>query len=73
MTKRRDILSKLGDYLLTHREDIIEQGPPRSEGVGLGLAISTAIMELHDGRISVASKGKGTGTTFRIEIKTVRR
>ena len=38
---------------------------------GLGLAISKAIMELHGGKISAASKGKGTGATFRIEIKSV--
>jgi len=28
-------------------------------------------MELHGGKISAASKGKATGATFRIEIKTV--
>jgi signal transduction histidine kinase len=28
-------------------------------------------MELHGGKISAASTGKGTGATFRIEIKTV--
>ncbi|PYL47522.1 MAG: hypothetical protein DMF40_08165 [Verrucomicrobia bacterium] len=47
------------------------EGPARSEGLGLGLAISKAIMELHGGKISAASKGKGTGATFRIEIKSV--
>jgi signal transduction histidine kinase len=47
-----------------------EQESPPSNGLGLGLAISKAIMELHGGRISAASKGKGKGATFRIEIKT---
>jgi signal transduction histidine kinase len=58
-------------HVLRHIFEPFEQGPARSEGLGLGLAISKAIMELHGGRISAASKGKGTGATFRIEIKTV--
>jgi signal transduction histidine kinase len=58
-------------HILPHIFEPFEQGPARSEGLGLGLAISKAIMELHGGKISVASKGKGTGATFRIEIKTV--
>jgi signal transduction histidine kinase len=36
-------------------------------GVGLGLAISRAIVEGHGGRIAVASE-EGRGTTFTIEI-----
>ena len=57
--------------VLPHIFEPFAQALPRSEGLGLGLAISKAIMELHGGRISAASKGKGTGATFRIEIKTV--
>jgi signal transduction histidine kinase len=58
-------------HLLPHIFEPFEQGPRPMEGLGLGLAISKAIVELHGGRISAASKGKGTGATFRIEIKTV--
>ncbi len=36
-------------------------------GVGLGLSISKAIIEAHDGRISVRSS-EGTGTTFLIDL-----
>jgi len=58
-------------HVLPHIFEPFEQGPSPSEGLGLGLAISKAIMELHGGRISATSKGKGKGATFRIEIKTV--
>jgi len=58
-------------HILPHIFEPFEQGPSPSEGLGLGLAISKAIMELHGGRISATSKGKGKGATFRIEIKTV--
>ena len=43
-------------------------GPLR--GLGLGLAISKAIIERHDGRIYASSKGSGTGATFTIDLKT---
>ena len=39
-------------------------------GLGLGLAISKAIIESHGGKIYASSKGKGTGATFTIELKT---
>ncbi|HKR86059.1 MAG TPA: sensor histidine kinase [Terriglobales bacterium] len=58
-------------HLLSHIFEPFEQGPRPAEGLGLGLAISKAIVELHGGRISAASKGKGRGATFRIELKTV--
>jgi signal transduction histidine kinase len=41
-----------------------------SGGLGLGLAISKAIIESHGGKISASSKGSGTGATFTIELKT---
>jgi PAS domain S-box-containing protein len=37
-------------------------------GLGLGLAISKALVDLHGGSIRVESEGAGKGTTFRIAI-----
>lgn len=52
-----------------------EQGGPDVTrafgGLGLGLAISKAIVELHEGKLSVASEGKGRGATFAVELPTV--
>ena len=41
-------------------------------GLGLGLAISRAIMELHGGSISAASEGRNQGSTFTIRLHTVK-
>jgi PAS domain S-box-containing protein len=40
-------------------------------GLGLGLAISKALVEMHGGRISGASEGPGKGATFTIELPTI--
>jgi two-component system CheB/CheR fusion protein len=49
------------------------QGEAPADGLGLGLAISKAIIETHGGRIRAFSKGIGTGATFTIELMTGRR
>jgi PAS domain S-box-containing protein len=40
-------------------------------GLGLGLAISKQLIDLHDGEISVYSRGAGCGATFNITLDTV--
>jgi PAS domain S-box-containing protein len=40
-------------------------------GLGLGLAISRAIVELHDGSITAISEGKGKGARFIVRLHTV--
>jgi PAS domain S-box-containing protein len=40
----------------------------RTGGLGLGLAISRRLIELHGGRITAASDGLGRGATFSIEL-----
>jgi signal transduction histidine kinase len=48
--------------------DAFEQGDTRREGLGLGLAISKAIIEAHGGTIRAQSDGPGKGATFTIEL-----
>lgn len=40
-------------------------------GLGLGLAISRAIVQMHDGRIEARSEGPGCGATFSVVLKTI--
>jgi signal transduction histidine kinase len=41
---------------------------PIREGLGLGLAISKAIVEMHAGTIRARSDGPGKGATFVIDL-----
>jgi PAS domain S-box-containing protein len=40
-------------------------------GLGLGLSIARALLESHNGRISLSSEGRGKGTTVTIDLPTV--
>jgi two-component system, chemotaxis family, CheB/CheR fusion protein len=48
--------------------DAFEQVESGREGLGLGLAISKAIIEMHGGSIAAQSAGRGKGTTFVIDL-----
>jgi two-component system CheB/CheR fusion protein len=52
--------------------DAFEQVGTRREGLGLGLAISRAIVEMHRGSIRAFSDGAGKGAKFVIDLETVR-
>lgn len=45
-----------------------EQADLQSEGLGLGLALSKAIVEMHAGTIRAGSDGLGKGATFAIDL-----
>jgi two-component system CheB/CheR fusion protein len=57
---------------LAHIFDAFEQEGPavttRSGGLGVGLAISRAIVELHGGTIGAASDGRHRGATFAVRL-----
>jgi two-component system CheB/CheR fusion protein len=50
--------------------EAFEQGRTRREGLGLGLAISKAIVEMHRGSIHAFSEGPGKGAKFVIDLQT---
>ncbi len=60
---------------LPHIFKRFSQGDPSTTrghgGLGLGLAITRHLVELHGGRISAESAGEGQGATFRVEIPVV--
>jgi signal transduction histidine kinase len=63
--------------LLPHIFEPFRQGDDRPaersrEGLGLGLAITRNLVELHGGSIHVESPGEGQGATFRIELPLAR-
>lgn len=50
--------------------EAFEQVGTRREGLGLGLAISKAIVEMHQGSIRAFSEGLGKGAKFVIDLET---
>ena len=68
----RDSGMGIAPEILPRIFDAFEQGDPgitrKFGGLGLGLAISKALMELHEGSIRAESTGAGQGATFTIEL-----
>jgi PAS domain S-box-containing protein len=56
---------------IEHIFGAFSQGTHRFGGLGLGLAISRALVELHSGSIRASSPGKGKGATFSIELPLI--
>jgi signal transduction histidine kinase len=52
-----------------------EQGDLKGEhlfgGLGLGLAISKAVVDMHQGLLTVQSAGKGCGATFTVDLESI--
>jgi signal transduction histidine kinase len=68
----RDTGRGIGPAMLPHVFERFQKGAPSptggSEGLGLGLTIAQSLVELHGGRIQMASPGEGLGTTCTIEL-----
>jgi two-component system CheB/CheR fusion protein len=54
--------------LLNRIFEAFEQLEARREGLGLGLAISKALVEMHGGAITARSEGPGKGATFIVTL-----
>jgi len=63
---RKDLLPRI--FQAFEQGDVA--GQTRFGGLGLGLAISRAITELHGGSILAASDGPGQGATFEVTLPT---
>jgi CheY-like chemotaxis protein len=62
-----DMLPRVFDLFVQERQNL-----DRSRGgLGLGLAIVRNLVELHGGRVEVASEGPGSGSTFRVRLPLV--
>ncbi len=59
-----DVLPKIFDAFEQGADGINRQ----FGGLGLGLAISKAVVEMHGGKLGVSSEGNDRGATFRVEL-----
>jgi CheY-like chemotaxis protein len=59
----------IGKLFSAFEQDEIDRR--RYGGLGLGLTISKALVEAHEGTISASSEGKGRGATFTVDLPAV--
>lgn len=68
----RDTGAGIDPEVLPRLFNAFEQGHVRSQkqqaGLGLGLAITKAVVEAHGGRITAHSEGRGRGARFTVEL-----
>ncbi|HEY9422732.1 MAG TPA: ATP-binding protein [Thermoanaerobaculia bacterium] len=68
----RDTGIGIEPHVLPRVFDVFEQGGPEVTrsfgGLGLGLAISKGLIELHGGKLSAASDGPGQGAVFSVRL-----
>ena len=64
-----DVRDKIFEPFEQSKESVVQDNP----GLGLGLAISKAIVEAHRGTISAQSDGAGKGATFQIRLPRLSR
>jgi signal transduction histidine kinase len=58
-----DVLDNVFDMFVQERADTDGNG-----GLGLGLALTRQLVELHDGRVAASSAGRGHGSTFTVTL-----
>ena len=67
----------ISEELMPHLFDLFVQGDRTLDraqgGLGIGLAVVKRLVEMHGGRVSVASQGMGAGTTFEIRLPCLER
>jgi signal transduction histidine kinase len=64
----RGIAPEFLPYVFERFRQAAGSGPERTSGVGLGLAISRHLVELHGGTIQADSPGLGRGATFTVRL-----
>ncbi len=61
----------IDEKLLPKLFTAFEQAHPTGEGLGLGLAISKGIVDIHGGKLSARNKEQGHGAIFTLELSAV--
>jgi signal transduction histidine kinase len=62
---------RANDTLVSEEFWQLQKPTVREGGLGLGLAISAQLVELHGGKIKIDSKGVGEGTTAKVNFPIV--